>query len=597
MKEIYMPNPTLSKYLYRLWLHINPRRRIQFGLLFLVMILTSLAEVVSIGAVLPFLGALTAPDRIFTHSLAQPVIHFLGLTEPKQLLLPLTITFSVGALFSGGMRLILLWAQTRLSHAIGADFSISMYRRTLYQPYSVHVARNSSEVIAGISSKANGVVHSAIMPVLNIISSTLMVVFILIALLSIEPMVAITAFVGFGIIYVVIILATKKALVRDSQCINVESNQVLKALQEGLGGIRDVLIDGTQAVYCKIYRDADLPLRRAKANVAIISGCPRYGIEALGMVLIAGLAYSLASSSSGIVSVVPVLGALALGAQRLLPVLQLAYSSWASMRGGQASLGETLNLLDQPFPPHGEANVILPLPFKHSISLNNMAFKYAENTPWVLQEGFNLIIPKGSRIGFIGSTGSGKSTVLDIIMGLLQPSVGSLSIDGITITEQNKRGLQAHITHVPQTVFLADISIAENIAFGVAVEQIDHVRVQQAAQKAQIASTIESWSNQYSTVVGERGVRLSGGQRQRIGIARALYKKADIIVLDEATSALDNNTERSVMEGIESLGDELTIIFVAHRLSTLKNCTQIVELEGGLIKQSGTYIDVIAKKK
>jgi ATP-binding cassette subfamily B protein len=180
-------------------------------------------------------------------------------------------------------------------------------------------------------------------------------------------------------------------------------------------------------------------------------------------------------------------------------------------------------------------------------------------------------------------------------MGLLQPTSGSIEIDGVNITEQNYRGWQAHIAHVPQAIFLADTSIAENIAFCVPVEQIDHARVRQAAQKAQVAETIESWSEKYNTLVGERGVRLSGGQRQRIGIARALYKQADVIVLDEATSALDNDTEDAVMQAIENLGDELTVIIVAHRLTTLKNCTQVIELEDGRIKRNGSYIDVMAE--
>ena len=588
-----MADPSLLTLLRRLWWHISPRRRAQFGLLFLVMILASSAEVLSIGAVLPFLGALTAPERIFVHPMLQPLINMLSLTGAKQLLLPLSIIFGVGALFAGVMRLILLWAQTRLSHAIGADLSISIYRRTLYQPYAVHVTRNSSDVIAGISSKATGIVNNTILPVLYILSSTLMLVFILLALLSIEPTIAITAFFGFGAIYVVVILATKKALVRDSQRINRGLNQVLKVLQEGLGGIRDVLIDGTQATYCKIFRNEDIPLRRAIANVAIISNSPRYGIEALGMVLITALAYSLADTPSGIANTIPVLGALALGAQRLLPVLQQAYSSWSLIRGGQATLVEGLKLLDQPLPAHADVILSPPMPFQHSINLNNIAFKYTEQTPWVLQNGLNLSILKGSRIGLIGATGSGKSTLLDITMGLLQPTHGSLVIDGINITEQNHRGWQAHIAHVPQVIFLADTSIEGNIAFGVPLEQIDHTRVREVAQKAQIANAIEAWDEQYETVVGERGVRLSGGQRQRIGIARALYKQADVIVLDEATSALDNDTEGAVMEVIENLGDDLTLIIVAHRLTTLKNCTQIVELAVGKIVRIGSYQNIV----
>ncbi len=556
------------------------------------MIFASFAEILSIGAVLPFLAVLTAPARIFQLAAVRPFIQALGITSEKQLLLSITVGFGIAALFAGAMRLILLWAQNRLSHAIGADFSISIYRRTLYQPYAVHVARNSSEVIAGISGKANAVVYSILMPTLTILSSVMMLIAILIALITINPVVALVAFAGFGTIYVMVILVTKKRLARDSQRISRESNQVIKALQEGLGGIRDVLIDGTQATYCNIYRNADTPLRRAQASVQIISSSPRFAIEALGMVLIALLAFSLAGHSEGIASAIPVLGALALGAQRLLPVLQQAYSSWSTMRGGQASLNDALILLDQPLPPHADEPLPSPISFQNAITLKQLTFRYVQEAPWVLR-GLNLTIPKGGRMGFIGSTGSGKSTLLDIIMGLLLSTEGSLAIDGVDITPQNNRAWQAHIAHVPQTIFLADTTIAENIAFGVPPDQIDYARMRQAAQKAQIADTVESWEKQYNTFVGERGVRLSGGQRQRIGIARALYKQADVIVFDEATSSLDNETESAVMQAIEHLGSELTILIVAHRLSTLKNCTQVVELSEGRVKRIGTYQEIM----
>ena len=564
----------------------------QFVGLFFLMMFASMSEVVSIGAVLPFLGVLTAPERVFAHQLAQPVIQWLNLSEPKQLLLPLTIAFALAALFSGVMRLALLWAQTRISHGIGADLSINIYRRTLYQPYAVHVSRNSSEVISGISAKANSLVHYFVLPVLTILSSAMMLSAILVALVSIEPIVAFAAFAGFGSIYAVVIIASKKRLARDGQRISHEQNQVFKALQEGLGGIRDVLIDGTQSVYCKIYSDADLPLRRAQANIQIIGVGPRFGIEALGMVFIALLAYSLAESSSNIQSVIPVLGALALGAQRLLPVLQQAYSSWTAMSGGRATLSDALDLLEQPLPAYAEASLPVPIPFEHQITLTKLGFSYDPKGPSVLQ-GLDLIIPKGGRIGFIGSTGSGKSTLLDIIMGLLHPTEGSLAIDGVQITPQNHRGWQAHIAHVPQAIFLADTSIAENIAFGVSQDGVDLDRVRHAARKAQIDHTIETWDGQYNTLVGERGVRLSGGQRQRIGIARALYKQADVIVFDEATSALDTDTEQAVMQAIDNLGDGLTILIVAHRLTTLKNCSQIVELNNGCVNRIGTYQEIL----
>ena len=578
--------------LKRMWQHILPRRRIQFGILCVLMIISSFAEVISIGTLLPFLGVLTAPERVFQNPLAKPVIQALNLDEPKQMLLPLTIAFCIAVVVSGAMRLLLLWAQTRLSYAIGADFSFSVYRRTLYQPYSVHLSRNSSEIISGITGKTISVIYGALIPILTIITSVIMLFMILSALVAINPTIALVAIVGFGAIYISIIQIMKKRLSLDSKRIARESTNLMKTMQEGLGGIRDVLIDGTQATYCDIYRNADLPLRRAQANITIISGSPRFGTEALGMVLIAVLAYSLAGSSAGFATAIPVLGALALGAQRMLPVLQQLYSSWTTIKGGEASLKDVLDLLDQPLPEYTLKPMPEPIHFQRDISLKGLSFRYTQDAPWVLQN-MNFIIPKGSRIGFMGITGSGKSTLLDIFMGLLQPTEGNMAIDGVPISSENYRAWQAHIAHVPQAIYLSDTSITENIAFGIPVNQIDHERVRQAAQKAQISETIETWNKQYKTIVGERGIRLSGGQRQRIGIARALYKKADVIVFDEATSALDNETEHDVMEAIESLGNDLTILIVAHRLTTLKYCTQIIELAEEGVRRTGSYYEMV----
>lgn len=583
---------SITQLLGRLWLHTSIRRRRQFVLLLVLMIFASFVEILSIGAVLPFLGVLTSPVRVFEHAATQPFIHAFGLRTPEQLLLPVSIVFGVTALLAGAMRLLLLWASTRLSYATGADLSINIYRRTLYQPYEIHVARNSSEVINGISNKANGVINSIIVPSLTLISAAIMLIAILIAMLSVEPTVALAAFGGFGIIYGSIIWITRTRKIRNSQLIARESTQVVKCLQEGLGGIRDVLIDGSQETYCQIYRNADLPLRQAQGNNQFIGQSPRYGMEALGMMLIAMLAYTLARQPDGLANAIPILGALALGAQRLLPVMQQAYAAWSSIQGYQASLLDTLNLLDQPLPDYAGKPAAILLPFRQHIKLNQILFRYSQQTSVVLNN-VNLTISKGDRIGFMGTTGSGKSTLLDIVMGLLQPTEGALEIDGCAITTGNHRAWQTHIAHVPQAIFLADSSIEENIAFGVPKHQIDHERVRQAARQAQIADIIETWPKQYQTFVGERGVRLSGGQRQRIGIARALYKQADVIIFDEATSALDNETEQAVMQAIEGLSADLTILIIAHRLTTLKNCTQIVELGNGGVLRIGSYQNLV----
>ncbi len=561
-------------------------------MLLILMLLSSFAEILSIGAVLPFLAILTAPERVFSHVAARPIIELLDVTRPDQLLLPFTIAFGLAALVTGGVRLFMFWATTRLAFATGADLSISIYRRTLYQPYAVHCERNSSEVINGISTKANSVIYGVILPIVMLISSSVMLVAILFALLSVEPVIALTAFGGFGLIYVGIVGLTRRRLLADSQCIARESTQVIKSLQEGLGGIRDVLIDGSQATYCQIYSNADLPQRRAQGNHMFIGQSPRYAVEALGMVLIAALAYVLSQQPDGISKAIPVLGALAVGAQRLLPVLQQAYASWTSIRGNQSILGDALELLDQPIPDYADQPKSIPLPFKQNITLKRLGFRYSPQTAKVLKQ-IDLVIPKGGRVGFIGTTGSGKSTLLDIVMGLLEPTEGALEIDGLVVNAANRRNWQAHIAHVPQAIFLTDGTIEENIAFGVPSEKIDKLHVKRVAQQAQIAEIIESWPQKYQTFVGERGIRLSGGQRQRIGIARALYKQADVIFFDEATSALDNETEQAVMEAIENLSHELTVLIIAHRLTTLKNCTLIVELSDGEIKRVGSYQDIV----
>lgn len=592
-KSKFQTSPNIGQLLLRLWRHLRPSRRIEFGLLLGLMILASCAEIISIGAVVPFLAALTNPQQAFGLHIAQPVIKFLQIRNPDDLLLPLTLLFASAALLAGLIRILLAWASTHVTFATGSDISFNIYRRTLYQPYSVHVARNSSEVINGIITKTNNVIYGAIGPTLALLSSGFMLVAILFILLSIEPQISLSAFFGFGLIYVVIIRITRGRKIHNSQRIAHESTQVIKSLQEGLGGIRDVLIDGSQSLYCKIYQEADYPLRKAQGSNAFIGQAPRYGIEALGMVVIAVMAYAISKQHSSLSNAISLLGVLALGAQRLLPVMQQAYYAWSSIVGGQASLNDILNLLDQPLPKHLEQPPIEAIPFKDRMSLNKISFRYSFESPLVLQD-LSLIIERGSRVGFIGSTGSGKSTLIDIIMGLLEPTEGIFEIDGKAVTSENNRAWQANIAHVPQAIFLADSTIEENIAFGTPRETIDLERVVKAARQAQIAETIESWPAGYKTLVGERGVRLSGGQRQRIGIARALYKKADVIIFDEATSALDNETEQAVMEAIEGLCNNLTVLIIAHRLTTLKNCTQIVELGEGGVRRIGSYQEIVS---
>jgi ATP-binding cassette subfamily B protein len=585
-------NSSLSALLIRLWSHLNKRRRRQFLAVIGLMLVSAFAEIISLGALIPFLAALSSPDRVFANQTISSVGGYFGITSPDQVLLPLTIMFACAALSAAGVRLLLLYISTRLAFAAGADLSIEVYRRTLYQPYAVHISRNTSEVIAGITGKVAGVVYGGLLPMAYLLTSGVLLLAVLTALMLIDVRVTLVAALVVGVSYALITKWSRHRLELNGQRIAREETLVHKALQEGLGAIRDVLLDGTQEFYCRVYQNADRPLRQAQGSNQVIASAPRFVIEAVVMVVVATFAYFLALDNEGLISALPVLGAMALGAQRLLQGIQMAYAAWAGMAGSRASLAEAIELLDQPLPSIEISEAERLVHFRDAISLNGICFRYSSQDDWVFRD-FNLKIPKGARIGIIGKTGSGKSTLLDLMMGLLVPEHGDLCLGNVRITDANIVTWRKSIAHVPQHIYLADVTIAENIALGVPGALIDFDRVEGAARKAHIEDFINRHPDGYNAMVGERGIRLSGGQRQRIGIARALYKEASVIILDEATSALDGDTETSVMEAISTLGRDLTLIIVAHRLTTLRGCDFIVEIGEGRIKRTGTYTEII----
>ena len=416
-----------------------------------------------------------------------------------------------------------------------------------------------------------------VLPLMTLMSSGMLLVAIPLALIAIDPVVALAASLALGASYGVISWLSRRRLYHNSRRQADAQTEVLKALQEGLGGIRDVLLDGAQPVFCEVYRQADEQLRRAQGSNVFIAQSPRFAMEAVGMVLIAVLAYSLTRQGHGAGAALPILGALALGAQRLLPALQQAFGAWANIAGSRAYLADTVELIDQPVSEEVRRPAPVPLRFQQSIQFRNVRFRYSPDGPWVL-DGLSFVIPSGARIGLVGGTGSGKSTTLDLLMGLLQPSEGDILVDGATISWHAGAQLAAHhrartTEHLPGRHQRGGEHCLRR-----AVRCHRHVaRARGGAARADRGVHRERPEG-YEALVGERGVRLSGGQRQRIGIARALYKHASVLVLDEATSALDNATERSVMEAIEALDRELTILLIAHRLTTVRRCDTIIEL-------------------
>lgn len=561
---------------------IEKRRRPQLLVLFILIILSSFAELISIGAIIPFLTVITSPEFVFAHSLTQPLIIFLDINSSAELRFSITVGFIIAILIAAGLRFSLLYFQTRLGFAIGADFARSIYYKTLFQPYIVHTRRNSSQLVSTISLKANTLATSGLLPILNIFGSLFILTFVLIGIILVNPFISFFLFVFFGVSYFFINLATKKKLVRDSVDVDKQQDDLIKVLQEGFSSIRDIIIDSSQDIYTKKFESAHQKYRHAQGNIHIISGSPRYIIEALGMIIIIVLSvFIMKISEKTVIEELPTLGVFAMGAQKLLPILQGMFASFSTLRGAKDSIVSVFNLFDQKIPLN--LNQAEPISFNKKIELKNISFRYNIKSPTVLNK-INFILSKGEKIGIIGESGSGKSTFLDIIIGLLQPSQGGMYVDDLLVDGNNSRSWQQHISHVPQMITLLDCSIYENIAFGVPMKDIDFNRVHKAAEQAHISHTIESWRGGYQTIVGEKGVRISGGQLQRIALARAFYKGANVIILDEATSALDDDTEKHIIYNLQSFRDDLTVIMVAHRLSTLKNCSRIIKIEDGQIK-------------
>jgi ATP-binding cassette, subfamily B, bacterial PglK len=583
---------SLLPVLRRLWRALSARRRRQFTMLVLLMLFCSFAELLSIGVVFPFLIALTSPTALLKHAYAGPVLEAIGISSQEGLILGLTIAVISAVGMANIVRLGVSYLSIRYGYAIGTDLAVRVFRDALYRPYSTHVARNSSELISGITVKTSTVVHGVLMPMLLLANAGVVLLLALSSLLWTWPWVAMAAVGVAATSQAFVGRMTAQVLQANSQRIADGSTHAVKALQEALGGIRDVLLDGSQEVHASIFETSDRMTRRAQADNAALGAVPRYVLEFVGVLVLVSVAYVLARSRRDFSTIVPTLGLLAMAAQRLLPYLQQAWTSWITVSGNRAVIIDTLEALEAA-PALPDRSPMQALTFSHEIELRGVSFRYGPNLPLVLN-AVSATFAKGARVGFVGATGSGKSTCLDVLMGLLRPSDGELLVDGVAIGHDGMQAWQAHLAHVPQSIFLTDASIEENIALGIPCAQIDRTLLRDAARRAQIHDAIEAMPLGYSTLVGERGVRLSGGQRQRIGIARALYKRADVIFFDEATSALDVQTEAAVARAIDEIGRDVTLFIVAHRHSTLQHCDEVVEFADGKILCRGSYAGLVA---
>ena len=580
----------VPSYFFQIWHHLSSKRRRQTFLILCLMIISAVTEVLSLGAIVPFVAVLFSPDTVFNIPYIASMASYFGIFSANQIILPLTLIFISLAIIAGGVRIFFLWASSRLAANIGSDFSVEAFKRTLYQPYSVHTNRNSSEVISTLIAKVTSAT-TVINLVLNTICSIIISVFIIIALTFIAPIISSTLFVIIGITYLIISRIVKSRIMQNSVYIDSGYDSSLKAIKEGLEGIRDVILGGVQSIYYEKYSKLDRRLRIALGDNLFLIGSPRFLIETFGMVVLVIIAYRSSLQPQGLEVIMPTLAALALGAQRLLPSIQRVYSGINGVRGHKDSLISVLNLLEQKYPANMQLEFSDLFEFKTSVQFDSVYFGYGKNN-WSLKD-LKFDIKKGDIVAIVGKTGSGKSTLVDLLLGLLSPDKGKILVDGIPVTGQQLYSWQNSISHVPQNIYLADTTIAENIAFGVKKENIDLDRVKSVARCANIDIVVSGYPDGYETIVGENGIFFSGGQRQRLGIARALYKKSHMLILDEATSALDTVTEKLVLNSIKNFNTNITIIMITHRTSTVLGSNKVIELEEGQIKTFGSYNHVV----
>ena len=556
-----------------------PRRRRQAIRLALLMPIVAFAEMASIASIVPLLAFLAGESGRQKLPWLTDILGKAAAWLDASLVTVAGALFMIAALAAAAIRLWLARSSQRFAYGLGHEVSVEVQRRVLHQPYQFHVGHHSSRIIASLD-KVEQFVFDLLLPMIHGVGGTIIALSIVGSLLWIDARSTTLALLSITAIYALVMIATRERLARNSTIIGEGHDRRIKIIQESLGGIRDIIVDHSQPVYVEAFRAVDRRLSRARMNSAVLAIAPRFIIEAVGLAVLALLALSLADWPGGLPAALPVLGALALGAQRLLPILQQLYRGWASLAASRAIIAQLLQLLRLPVETDADGP---PMPFRESIRLEGVGFQYETRTGPAVT-GINLVIPRGARVALIGRTGSGKTTLTDLMMGLIHPTEGRILIDGIELTRQTARAWQRNIAHVPQAIFLADGSIARNIAFADPDGDFDMDRVSRAARIAQLDTFAEALPHGYDTMVGERGVRLSGGQRQRLGLARAIYKQAPVLLLDEATSALDDVTEQAVLHALDELGEAgCTILIVAHRASTITSCDEIVRIDDGRI--------------
>lgn len=571
------------------WALLDKREQRNAWVVLGVMILSAVSTAAMVGSVMPFLTVLAEPKRIETTPILAWAYNRAGFTSTYTFLVALGFaSFSVIVL-SNIIQVLRAWIVARYAMMRIDSISRRLLETYLAQPYSFYITRHSGEMAPRVLQEPSNVVNQFLRPAVDFVAALLTTAFVVGFLVWIEPFVAVIAIVVFGSIYGVVYFAARLKIKSFGHSL-VEANKVrFRIAHESFSGIKDIKLLGREAAYLDRFSVPSKRMARALTNISVFSQLPQFGVQAIalgGIILLAIVLIDPMAVNSGtsLLHPIPVLGVFAFAGQRLMPELSRVYQSLASMKSAVASVDSVYedSLIQKPIDFFSRRKTPA-LGLKEELRLDTISFSYPNSDHVDLQD-ITLDIRAGEKVGIVGTTGAGKTTLVDVVLGLLEPDNGCLIVDGVKIKSENLQAWMQTVGYVPQDIFLTDAPVAENIALGIHPGEIDYERIYKAAHIARIDRFIrDELPEGYQTHLGERGVRLSGGQRQRIGIARALYHDADLIVLDEATSALDNMTEREVMSAIESLPGDKTVMMIAHRLSTVKRCDRIIVLEKGRV--------------
>lgn len=569
------------------------REKWQLAWLFGVSVFSGLVQMLGVASILPFLALVANPNAVQRDPRLNWLYTSLNFTNATAFLVAAGLAVFVMIALTNGMMALTTWLIHRFTYEKYRTFSIRLLVKYIDEPYTFYLTRNTAGLTKNILAEVGTVVSGVLVPALKMMAKAVVTLLITGLLIVIDPMLAaVSAGVLGGLYGVVYMVVRRRQLQLGVQRLQASTVR-FKSAQEALVGIKDVKVLGREDEFIRRFSEASRTYASTQASNAAISDLPTFALETVafgGILLVVLYALTRGGEPS---TMLPTIGLYAFAAYKLKPALQTIFSSLAKIRFNTTALDILHADLTAARSRRSVRNeVVEPITMSREIELRGVSYRYPTSHDWVLRD-VSLVIPKNSTVGFVGSTGSGKTTLVDILLGLLEPQEGEVLVDGIPITARNARAWRKNVGYVPQHIFLMDKSVTENIAFGIPEAEIDHAAVQRAAAAANIHDFVSSLPDGYSTSVADRGLRLSGGQRQRIGIARALYHDPDILILDEATSALDSVTEDGVMQSIYGLARRKTIILIAHRLSTLRECDTIFLFEDGRLVDQGTYHELV----